>query len=348
MLKAGREWSAKAIRMHLANGWSESEFISYYSFSGLDELKKQLKLLYKYDKRTMNFILSDMKRNGKKKKRSANSENSTIMQVEVPDNMQLSVIQMVNTTDVATTEVNPETEIEAPITSLEKAGTAEAIEVQDGEEKSPTVIALSTSKKQKQIEETHAKIEQIRETLEKLQKAKRKIMSENLEATKRLKSIMNSLTQLQEKVRSLKAQAIAHTELILKTPIELAENEKLQISEQKKLKDLETQYNSLKLTSLYLDEADDSTARAAQCDCYLDDMEIANDEIMKKARKLMENDNIDVIEEFSIKELKKIAKIIIALEQIEKNASTVALKCKQKSNFVVAVELITNRIVTEI
>ena len=360
MMLNGKEWSAKAVHLGLDRGWDEQEFISHYALSGMEELRKQLKILYKYDKKSVNFIMADMKRNRKK-----NKKKNVVVPPTEPEKTELSVIQNVsgvlNTTEteikncpvLVTTKEENENKDKDEALLTENSEKSQNSESEQKVEREVSEITAEVEEEASETTETEldrpsqikAKEEEIdctRRELAKIEKERKKIISDNREASKRLKSVSMRIEQLEAEILNLKAQAIVNSELILETPKKLMENKSQRDAEIEKLKHLEEELQKLNVKTLCCDC--NTANREKNFDYYLDDITTDSNVITQKTKELMENDNIELVEEFSIKELKRIAKIILTAETVEGGTgTTVQLFFDEKDDFATAVEIISNR-----
>ena len=62
-VKNGKEWSSRAVQECINRGLDEFGFIEVFGFTGMEDLRKNLKKLYKYGYKS---ILAEIKKNRKK------------------------------------------------------------------------------------------------------------------------------------------------------------------------------------------------------------------------------------------------------------------------------------------
>lgn len=347
-----RGLTSRAINLGLSKGWGIEEFIENYGFSNTDELKEELGKVHNNDQKKVNRDIKSMKTNSKRNRKRSNSvldESDEVKYmsvkadsmvptvpyttVDVPrminaaeENIQRYEVTVVSTKSLDNSNsVNDAEALPVKTTGVGKAA-LEAIKADN----SISAVAVSEPDNST-IEEIEADDNVSLELLEgKLKLVNEQIMSsesstKTLFARKRVvcktvDDIAKSLGELEKEVMQQKAkfEKTYAEHIAIEQEIQ---NEKTKMNDlQQEKEDIMAQMRELMAVSLYCGV---STNTERSFDYTLETIDIDTQAVNMKLKSFFESEfsESELLDEFSVMELKRIARIILAAEKIEEETN---------------------------
>ena len=348
-VKNGKEWSARAVQECINRGLDENQFIEVYGFTGMEDLRKNLKKLYKYGYKS---ILAEIKKNRKKPYNNKKKKNVDIPQamesaVQVPEKDTVAVIQNTQIPVVENLPVDSQDLPQVENLVVSKSSETEVVvEKKDEDMNSIEQVPKSDQREENienkedmySVESLKVEIANTKNQLEDLKKAREALTQTNSEASQKLQNVNNQLTQMEDEILKLKAIAIESFEVMMDTSKKLEENSNCTKVQKEKLSQLELELRKLQTTTICC-SADENLGKF---DYYVDTVDVDSSEIQRKLSEIMMSDFGELIEEFSLKQVKQLAKILLVYETVKEGTdSKVQLVFKERNDLTVAIELMT-------
>lgn len=347
-----KEMTSKTINLGLTKEWGVEDFIKNYGLTDLDDLKNSLRKIHNGNETKVNRDIKRMKANSKRKQRKSNGVSNIIGDEIPPEYKSVNVDQMVasvpyklNVTDALITAEKSIADYEQEHAKAENTADVEipADTVIIADAKEDIVASNESTDTSIQLEELNVNLNEINEKIISSESSTKLLYTRKRELSKAISEICGNLRRIETEVSTLKAKfENAYKEHSLVE--ESIANEKNVMNHLQDERDaIMSQIRELTSLSLYCDSSKDSGF-----DYKLEDFEIDAQEINKKMKSFFESEfsDSDLLDEFSVSELKKAAKIILAIAKIEEEAETsnVELYFDEKNNFTGLLELMGRKV----
>lgn len=354
-----KEMTSKTINLGLSKEWGLEDFIKNYNLADVDDLKNSLRRIHNGNETKVSRDIKKMKSNSKKKQRKSNVLSDIIGDEIPPEYRAVKVDQMVatvpyklNVTNALVTAENNITDYEQKQVKAEITTDAEItanVEITTDTENSADakedIVANNEPKDTSaQLEELNEKLNEINEKIISSESSTKLLYARKREASNVINYVCGKLRDLETEVSTLKSKFENAYKDHSAVEKEIAD-EKIRMNDLQNEKTvIMSQIRELTSVSLYCDSSDDS-----DFNYRLEEFEIEAQEVNKKMKSFFESEfsDSDLLDDFSVSELKKAAKIILAIEKIEEEAETsnIELWFDEKNNFTGLLELMGKKVI---
>lgn len=239
---------------------------------------------------------------------------------------------------------NPEaTNVEEPIAEQNAVNTVAEVPAEENSNLESTVTAAETTDNENELEMLNSKLQSINTDIDESERYIKKLYTERRNNSKALDDIVEAIKRIEKtllyqknKFENVYAQDVQTTANLQ------SEKDKLKQLQQDK-EDCLSKIRELMSISLYCGENTDKSF-----DYDVRNFEISAADITAKFTSFFEGDldQTNLLDEFSVQELKKVARIILVAEQIEqKDGSKVDLHFDDHSNLTALLELMGRKVI---
>lgn len=345
-----KEMTSKTINLGLTKEWGLEDFIKNFNLTDVDDLKNSLRKIHNGNETKVNRDIKKMKANSKKKQRRSNV-CSDIMGDEIPpeyravqvDNMVATVpykLNVVNALETAENNVNDyeQKQSEAEINAEIGVDIKEDIKIKPETKTEQTDTSA-------QLEELNEKLNGINEKIISSESSTKLLYARKREVSNVINDICGKLHNLETEVSNLKSKFENAYKDHYAVEKEIADAKRTMNDLQNEKMVIMSQIRELTSLSLYCDSSEDS-----DFNYRLDEFELDVQEVNKKMKSFFESEfsDSDLLDDFSVSELKKAAKIILAIEKIEEEAeiSNIELWFDEKNDFTGLLELMGKKVIS--
>lgn len=315
-------FDAARINERMKKNWTLSQFLEFYEASE-EEFVTRLNKLYKYEKKTPTELLNRMRSNEKRSKRRKknNPKETAPTTPNTPIDASVPEAKFIMPTSIPTISskievVSNTSSLMLPIISTIK----ESMESQNSEndEGKIDITTLPEPVEEKSevadvLQQSKAELENVKNYLCQLEKEEKNIRADNRKLEQKLlkaEEILNSFAKQLERQKSIVLEVLEDMKVNQK---KLQENKGL-ISiareEKRNLEEKIAQMQSIKVCFTGKDET-------SKFDFYEEDIEVEAQMIATRMSEIFVTSE-ELLEDFSIKQVKQIAKILLIIEKIQK------------------------------
>ena len=363
-----KELTSKEINVGLSKkGWGVEDFMSNYGYSNLDELKEALGKVFS-NSRNVNQVIKSMKQNSKRRNKqnaSNNSalpnENEKLMYTSVAE-QQMAATAPYDVLNIPNAINTAEENLKSYAKSMsEQAELVEGVETIKTAETTVAAIPIDTvkntvlntvafnlvnSKTAETVEDAKPDAEpdnkednQLELLNDRLSQLDDEIMSSESTCKSLIsfrRSSSKKVDEITEKLEQLNAEVSKYNQMFQVVYSEYSQNEaryteaKAHLNElQQERENVMSQICELTVISIYCGDAD-----GTGFDYRLSEQDVNNDKVNEKFKSFFDGDLSDsgLIDDFSVSELKLVAKIIITCERIEEEESKSVELCFDQKN----------------
>lgn len=329
-----KAFDASRINEGMKKNWTLSQFLEYYEASE-EEFVMRLYKLYRYEKKTPTELLNRMKKNEKRQSRNKRKKNNptvaetTPIARATPIDASVPEAKFIMPTSIPSissdVEVVSNTSLMIPIIANIKERMASQNSEDEKDKLDITISPESIDEKTADevyevadvLEQSKAELEQAKNYLCELEKDEKRIRADNRKLEQKLlkaEEILNSFAKQLEKQKTIVLEVL---EDMKANQDKLKENKELiEIAREEKRK-LEEKIAQMQSIKVWFGGKDNLTSDSI-FDYYEEDVEVDTALIASRMSELFQTEVADLLDDLSVKQVKQIAKILLILEQIQK------------------------------